>query len=170
MNAFHLAAAANRCGCAVARLAIVAVVAGLSLFDRPAPAAIIIQDQFDYPTGALNNRNGGQGFSAAWQATSALEVTSPGLTYSAVETSGNAITGLNSGSMRRLFDNTGLTGDGATYWFSVLFAAPEATVTPSPNLDPGLVRESSRPWWGWKGFSDEEATQYRADRGPASAG
>ena len=45
-----------------------------------------------------------------------------------------------------------------------------SNLTPSPNLDPGLVRESLFPWWGWKGFSDEEATQYRADRGPASAG
>ena len=43
-------------------------------------------------------------------------------------------------------------------------------VTPSPNLDPDLVRESSCPNWGWKGFSDEEATQCRADRGLASAG
>jgi hypothetical protein len=43
-------------------------------------------------------------------------------------------------------------------------------LTPSPNRDPGLVRESSCPWWGWKGFSDEEATQCRADRGLASAG
>jgi hypothetical protein len=43
-------------------------------------------------------------------------------------------------------------------------------VTPSPNLDPGLVRESSCPYWGLKGFSDEEATQCRADRGLASAG
>ncbi len=43
-------------------------------------------------------------------------------------------------------------------------------LTPSPNLDPGLVRESSCPVRGWKGFSDEEATQYRADRGPASSG
>jgi hypothetical protein len=43
-------------------------------------------------------------------------------------------------------------------------------VTPSPNLDPGLVRESSCPDWGLKGFSDEEATQCRADRGLASAG
>jgi hypothetical protein len=42
-------------------------------------------------------------------------------------------------------------------------------VTPSPNPDPSLVRESSCPDWGWKGFSDEEATQYRADRGLASA-
>ena len=43
-------------------------------------------------------------------------------------------------------------------------------LTPSPNLDPDLVRESSCPDWGWKGFSDEEATQCRADRGLASAG
>jgi transposase-like protein len=43
-------------------------------------------------------------------------------------------------------------------------------MTPSPNLDPGLVRESSWPCWGWKGFSDEEATQCGADRGLASAG
>jgi len=47
---------------------------------------------------------------------------------------------------------------------------PAAEVTPSPNPDAGLVRESSCPCWGWKGFSDEEATQYRADRGLASAG
>ena len=46
----------------------------------------------------------------------------------------------------------------------------EGHLTPSPNLDPGLVRESSCPGWGWKGFVDEEATQYRADRGLASAG
>ena len=43
-------------------------------------------------------------------------------------------------------------------------------LTPSPNPEPGLVRESSCPDRGWKGFSDEEATQCRADRGLASAG
>jgi hypothetical protein len=42
--------------------------------------------------------------------------------------------------------------------------------TPSPNLEPGLVRESSCPGWGLKGFSDEEATQCKADRRLASAG
>ena len=41
---------------------------------------------------------------------------------------------------------------------------------PSPNPEPVLVRESSCPAWGWKGFSDEEATQRRADREPASTG
>ena len=40
----------------------------------------------------------------------------------------------------------------------------------SRNPDPGSVRESSCLGWGWKGFSDEEATQCRADRGLASAG
>jgi len=48
--------------------------------------------------------------------------------------------------------------------------AMDRLLTPSPNLDPDLVRESSCPNWGWKGFSDEEATQCRADRGLASAG
>ena len=43
-------------------------------------------------------------------------------------------------------------------------------LTPSPNLEPGLVRESSCLDSGWKGFSDEEATQCRADRGLAQAG
>jgi hypothetical protein len=43
-------------------------------------------------------------------------------------------------------------------------------LTPFPNPDPDLVRESSCPGWGWKGFSEEEATQCRADRGLASAG
>jgi hypothetical protein len=45
-----------------------------------------------------------------------------------------------------------------------------ALLTPSPNPEPVLVRESSCPAWGWKGFSDEEATQRRADREPASTG
>ena len=46
----------------------------------------------------------------------------------------------------------------------------ELGLTPSPNLEPGLVRESSCLDRGWKGFSDEKATQCRADRGLASAG
>ena len=45
-----------------------------------------------------------------------------------------------------------------------------AGVTPSPNSEPVLVRESSSPMWGLKGFSDEEATQCRADCWLASAG
>ena len=43
-------------------------------------------------------------------------------------------------------------------------------MTPSPNSEPVLVRESSSPMWGLKGFSDEEATQCRADCWLASAG
>jgi hypothetical protein len=54
--------------------------------------------------------------------------------------------------------------------YSLQPAALREVMTPSPNPEPGLVRESSCPGWGWKGFSDEEATQYRADRRLASAG
>ncbi len=129
----------RRCGSAairransVARLALLAFFTGFFPFVCSAPARIIIQEQFDYAAGSLNGQNGGQGFSAPWQATSNLQVTSPGLTYGALETSGNGITGLNSGSMKRLFDNTGLTGDGATYWFSMLFAAPGANAGHAP--------------------------------------
>ena len=45
-----------------------------------------------------------------------------------------------------------------------------SVLTPSPNSEPVLVRESSSPMWGLKGFSDEEATQCRADCWLASAG
>ncbi|NBR62369.1 MAG: hypothetical protein EBT86_12205, partial [Actinobacteria bacterium] len=41
---------------------------------------------------------------------------------------------------------------------AVVTEGPKARLTPSPNPEPGLVRESSCPGWGWKGFSDEEAT------------
>lgn len=123
------ASAAHQRANSVTRFALLAFFTGFSPLIGPAAARIIIQEQFDYPAGSLDGQNGGQGFSAAWQASSDLQVTSPGLTYGALETSGHAITGFNSGNMRRLFDNSGLTGDGATYWFSVLFAAPEATAS-----------------------------------------
>lgn len=46
----------------------------------------------------------------------------------------------------------------------------EPQLTPSPNPDLGLVRESWCPGWGLKGFSDEDVTQHIADLGLASAG
>lgn len=61
-------------------------------------------------------------------------------------------------------------GDRTTAQLASQFGVHTSQVTPSPNPDPCLVRESSCPGWGWKGFSDEEATQCRADRGLASAG
>ena len=144
--------AANRRANSVARLALLAFFAGFSPLVGPATAEIIIEEQFDYAAGSLNGQNGGQGFSAAWQATSNLQITSPGLTYGALETSGNAITGLNSGSMMRLFDNTGLTGDGATYWFSMLFAAPEATQSTATSI-PSFFANSTGPYAQASGFA-----------------
>jgi hypothetical protein len=36
--------------------------------------------------------------------------------------------------------------------FSRVLEIADVELTPSPNPDPGLVRESSCPWWGWKGL------------------
>lgn len=144
--------AAVRRPSSVARLALLAFFTGFPPFICSAPARIIIQEQFDYAAGSLNSQNGGQGFSAAWQATSNLQITSPGLTYGALETSGNAITALHSGSMKRLFDNTGLTGDGATYWFSMLFASPGANVGHAPIV-PGFFSNATGPYAQHSGFT-----------------
>ena len=54
--------------------------------------------------------------------------------------------------MRRLFDNTGLTGDGATYWFSVLFAAPEATAATATSI-PSFFSNATRGNGQDSGFS-----------------
>ena len=143
---------ANRRANSLARLALLAFFAGFSPLVGPATAEIIIEEQFDYAAGSLNGQNGGQGFSAAWQATSNLQITSPGLTYGALETSGNAITGFHSGSMKRLFDNTGLTGDGATYWFSMLFAAPGANVGHAPVV-PSFFSDATGPYAQASGFT-----------------
>jgi hypothetical protein len=92
-------------------------------------AATILYEPFDYPVGGLNGQNGGVGFSEAWTSTGTpnTAITSPGLTYSNLQTSGNAVAGTNSMFMKRRFDSTGLTGDGASYWFSILFAATDTT-------------------------------------------
>jgi len=44
------------------------------------------------------------------------------------------------------------------------------TLTPSPNPEPVLRKESSCPVWGLQGFFDEETTQCRADCWLASTG
>ncbi len=93
-------------------------------------AATILYEPFDYPVGGLNGQNGGVGFTEAWTSsgTSSTAVFAPGLTYSNLQTSGNAVAGTASMVMKRRFDSTGLTGDGASYWFSILFAATDTTI------------------------------------------
>ncbi len=101
------------------------------------PAATILYEPFDYSVGGLNGQNGGIGFSESWSAsTSSAAVTAPGLTYGDLQTSGNAVALPNSLNIRRRFDSTGLTGNGASYWFSILFTATDsqggsATAIPS---------------------------------------
>ena len=106
------------------------LVTALPAIARPAAAAVIVQESFDYAAGPLAGNNGGTGFSAAWinRGTGAT-VTAPGLTYGSLSASGNKALGATSISVARTFDSTGLTGDGATYWFSYLFAAPDTVST-----------------------------------------
>lgn len=111
-------------------LLLLAAVTALPAVPRPAAAAVIVQESFDYAVGPLAGNNGGTGFSAAWiNKGTAATVSSPGLTYGSLSTSGNKALGATSISVARTFDSTGLTGDGATYWFSYLFAAPDTVST-----------------------------------------
>lgn len=109
---------------------LLAFVVGLPVLASPATGAVIVQESFDYAAGPLAGNNGGTGFSAAWvnKGTGAA-VTAPGLTYGSLPTSGNKALGATTISVARTFDSTGLTGDGATYWFSYLFAAPDTVST-----------------------------------------
>lgn len=108
----------------------VAAVAGLPVLASPAAGGLIVQESFDYAAGPLAGNNGGTGFSAAWinKGTGAT-VSAPGLTHVSLSTSGNKALGATTISVARTFDSTGLTGDGATYWFSYLFAAPDTVST-----------------------------------------
>jgi len=100
----------------------------------PAAADLILYEPFDYPVGNLAGNGGGVGFSGNWTIKSgAPQLTSPGLTYGRLQTSGNGSTSGATQSYRN-FSNAGLTGDGATYWFSVLFAAPGGGAASTPTL------------------------------------
>ncbi|MDX2110800.1 MAG: hypothetical protein SFY80_11220 [Verrucomicrobiota bacterium] len=108
--------------------------AGVSL----AQAAIIIYDGIDYAdsiTGTTINTsvggsNGGQGWTSPWvnglensATTGSVGVESPGLSYSTLQVTGNALsdpTSLSRGA-RREFDNTGLGVDDSSLWFSALY-------------------------------------------------
>lgn len=92
-------------------------------------AALILYEPFDYSAGTLNGQNGGTGFSGAWSATgtTASAVGSPGLSYGALQTTGNMLNGIGSMWMKRTFSSSGLTGNGSTLWFSWLISATDTT-------------------------------------------
>lgn len=119
----------------------------------PASASIILYEGFDYSTGSLHGRNGGIGFSGAWDASSGfVTVASPGLSQGDLTTSGNMLLSTQSVAISRAFDATGLTGNGATYWFSVLMSAPDV-LTGTASALPAFFSNLTSPYAQAQGFS-----------------
>lgn len=52
-------------------------------------ASLDAYESFDYTASALDGKNGGTGFSSAWNAESGTDVTAPGSTYAGLSTAGN---------------------------------------------------------------------------------
>ena len=107
---------------------------------RSVQADLVVYEGFDYNTGALSTANGGTGFAAGWSESSsgtpAIAIESPGLSFSSLPVSGNAI-GRSSNANRAEANRSistaataALTADNSTIWFSVLWR-PGATGTGS---------------------------------------
>lgn len=84
--------------------------------------ARIAEESFDYPEGALGNRDGGLGWGGAWPNIFGINVVSPGLTYSDGVTSldhlGNAVSSGRFNAMRPLAGEFGIPG--STVYISFL--------------------------------------------------
>jgi hypothetical protein len=99
----------------VRNLFIVVLVLGIA---SAAKAAVVAEESFDYPAGPIAGAAGGSGFALAWEGQG--DVTTPGLTYPSLSSSGNKLTtpGTNAGAFRTLASSQG--ADGSTVWVSFL--------------------------------------------------
>ena len=129
--------------------------AGAITDDSSAPIAsgIVLQEEFDYTAGPLSGASGGYGFSNAW--VTSTTVSSPGLSYENLATSGNMVLKTGSSSMKRLFDNTGLTSDGSVYWFSIVLGSGDSTTEPTQPTNVSFFADSTGPYAQASGFDFE---------------
>ena len=74
------------------RKVVLALLAGSAAVavTSPAPAAVLVSDSFDYAEGSVTGQNGGTGATGAYNG--AGNITSPGLTYDNLQSSGNKFT------------------------------------------------------------------------------
>ncbi len=104
----------------------------------PASATLLVYEGFDYISGNLTDKNGGTGFTGAWQASGSntpLAVPSPAapLNYPDLPTAGNSIVDNSNSSSTgvranlRTWDSTSYTDNGDVLWFSALFQKGGAT-------------------------------------------
>lgn len=93
-----------------------------------APAALLVYEPFDYPSGtSIGGQNGGTGFAGPWGAVGAgnLDATAPGATYSNLVASGNRLTTIGgsggAGSALSFRDlSTSFGADNTTVWISLI--------------------------------------------------
>lgn len=120
-----------------------------SLLGGSSNAALVLQEQFDYPTGPVAGNNGGSGFSDAWAVTgwsrnydiNSLYAPNPGkpgtttdagggLTFPGLPTAGSALSRFGTAGQRAAHRTpsaaalAALTTSGTSIWFSVLTGAP----------------------------------------------
>lgn len=89
-----------------------------------AQATLLVYEGFNYAPAPLNGQNGGTGWTGAWgnASSSGTQIVGSGLTYTGLETSGNATQwNVNTGSASRAFDGSSSGVSGTTTWFSLLF-------------------------------------------------
>lgn len=126
-------------------LAMSLALGALALLSAHPAQAQTVSDSFEYPTGNLNGRAGGTGFTGAWSSTG-TQVTSPGLAYPGLATAGNAVTlspfGANTPAIasRQLASTFG--ADGTTLYISFL---DQATNTGSRFLGVSLFSGNPGP-------------------------
>lgn len=134
--------------------AVTCAAAAMVLAVATAEAALIFYEPFSYSEGSLNGQNGGTGFSGAWTSsgTTSTVVASPGLTYGLLTTTGNRVAGIGSMSMKRSFSSAGLTGNGSTLYFSILFSATDTTAGGATAI-PSFFSDSTGPYGQFSGFS-----------------
>lgn len=102
--------------------------AGLTI--SPATAALFIYEGFNYSASTdLTTQNGGTGFGGAWGGDAVFDITTAGLSYGALQTSGLAVTAARGTSNRTIFRTLSSTlgGSGQSVWLSFLFEAPAQT-------------------------------------------
>ena len=104
-------------------------VAVAAMFALPASGTLLVYEGFDYATGSVVGRDGGEGFDGAWQEGSDNSnqwAVQTGLTFDGLDTVGGSIkrpSAPNGADIYRTLDTTtaaALTEDNTTIWFSLV--------------------------------------------------
>lgn len=102
---------------------------GLALSFSPACASLLVYEGFDYGIGSIAGQNGGSGFSGAWSNVTGsggiASITSPGSSYSSLDSEGNKLflnpaTSTSNVFVSRSFSSSFTDDSGGSIWISAL--------------------------------------------------